>query len=149
MIKITISWVIWTKWRLHTLWTTHSSYPESFILIWCLQVSFLIRVCTVLVFSGFWAFRAFPKIIRVSVRAFSPFSIEGSDWNVWYIFPGIADGTWKFSMLLYTEMWHDKKQLELRNPYQYLKCKFLLKCINSQKCPTFLNILPFSEQELA
>ena len=37
------------------------------------------RVCMVLLFSGSWAFQAFPKIIRVSVRAFGPFSIEGSD----------------------------------------------------------------------
>ena len=37
----------------------------------------------------------------------------------------------ELSMLLYTEMKHHKEQLELRNPYQYLKYKFLLKCINS------------------
>ena len=37
----------------------------------------------------------------------------------------------ELSMLLYTEMKHYKEQLELRNPYQYLKYKFLLKCINS------------------
>ena len=41
----------------------------------------------------------------------------------------------------------DEEQLELRNPYKYMKCKFLPKCVKARICPTFLNILLLSEQE--
>ena len=110
------------------------------------KVSVSARVCTVLAFSGFWAFRSFPKIIRVSVWAFGPFSSEGlRDLSKSLRMCEIYSLALQIELVA-IHMRHDEEQLELRNPFQYLKCKFHLKCRKARKYPTF-NILPLSEQE--